>query len=67
MSKCAFCGENIPEGTGKMFVYTSGKIVYFCSHKCEKNLHKLNRKPLQTKWTMAYRREHHKTEEKAKN
>jgi len=43
-----------------MFVYNSGKIDYFCSNTCEKNLHKLKRKPLQTKWTEAYRLEHKK-------
>ncbi|MBI4983147.1 50S ribosomal protein L24e [Candidatus Woesearchaeota archaeon] len=57
MPKCAFCGLSIERGTGKMFVYVSGKVVYFCSGKCEKNLFKLSRKPLRTKWTEAYRKE----------
>lgn len=39
-----------------MFVYVSGKVVYFCSNKCEKNLFKLGRKPLRVKWTEAYRK-----------
>ncbi|MBS3140166.1 ribosomal protein L24e family protein [Candidatus Woesearchaeota archaeon] len=60
MAKCTFCGQQIERGTGKMFVYVSGKIAYFCSNKCEKNLHKLKRKPLQTRWTQAYRAEHGK-------
>ena len=55
MTKCTFCGTQIQNGTGKMFIYISGKIDYFCSKTCEKNLHKLKRKPLQTKWTEAYR------------
>ena len=51
MVKCTFCGENIPEGTGKMYVLKSGKVNYFCSKKCEKNLIKLGRNHLTTKWS----------------
>ncbi len=54
MAECSFCGKSIVKGTGKMFVYTSGKIARFCTNKCEKNLIKLKRKPLTTKWTKAY-------------
>lgn len=60
MSICTFCGKEIEKGTGKMFVYANGKIAYFCSRTCEKNLHKLKRKPLRTPWTAEYRREHKK-------
>jgi len=64
MPKCNFCGLSINKGTGKMFVYSNGKVLNFCSMKCEKNLFKLNRKPLQIKWTEAYRKEHKKGEKK---
>lgn len=57
MPKCTFCGNSIEKGTGKMFVFVSGKVNYFCSNKCEKNLFKLKRKPLRIKWTEAYRKE----------
>lgn len=57
MPKCVFCGKPIDRGTGKMFVYNNGKVVYFCSNKCEKNTFKLKRKPLRVKWTEAYRKE----------
>lgn len=57
MPKCTFCGIQIEKGTGKMFVYTSGKIANFCSNRCEKSLLKLHRKPLKTKWTETYRKE----------
>lgn len=57
MPKCHFCGSLIKKGTGKMFVLVSGKILYFCSRKCEKNLLKLKRKPLETKWTEVYHKE----------
>lgn len=60
MVKCAFCGNSVERGTGKMFVYTSGKVINFCSSKCEKNILKLNRKPLDIKWTNEYRTEHKK-------
>ncbi len=43
-----------------MFVYANGKIAYFCSKKCEKNLLQLKRKPLTTRWTTGYREEHKK-------
>jgi large subunit ribosomal protein L24e len=60
MAKCAFCGNQIEKGTGKMFVYVSGKVDYFCSRTCEKQLLKLKRKPLKTRWTEKYRKEHGK-------
>jgi large subunit ribosomal protein L24e len=54
MAKCSFCGETIEKGTGKMFVEKDGKILYFCSSKCEKNLNKLHRKARNFKWTQHY-------------
>ncbi len=54
MVKCTFCGIEIPKGTGKMFVKADGKIFYFCSNKCEKNLLKLGRKPIATRWSKHY-------------
>ncbi len=60
MPKCEFCGLSISKGTGKMFIFSSGKVINFCSRKCEKNLLKLKRKPLKTPWTEAYRKEHKK-------
>ncbi len=51
MVKCSFCGENIEKGTGKMYVKKDGKILFFCSTKCEKNMLKLGRIPRVTRWT----------------
>ncbi len=48
--KCSFCNENIEAGTGKMFVRNDGKVFYFCSSKCEKNMLKLRREPKDVKW-----------------
>ena len=56
MPKCTFCGCQIGKGTGKMFVLNSGKVLYFCSMKCEKNLLKLKRKPHRVRWTEAFKK-----------
>ena len=52
MASCEFCGKIIEKGTGKIFVFKTGKYVSFCSSKCEKNLLKLNRNPSKFKWTV---------------
>ena len=65
MVRCSFCGESIEKGTGKMFVYATGKISYFCSNKCEKNLIKLGRNPAHTRWTESYRTDSGKGGEKS--
>ena len=49
--KCSFCGNDIEKGTGMMFVQNDGRIFYFCSRKCEKNLFKLKRVARNVKWT----------------
>lgn len=51
MAPCSFCNKEISRGTGHMFVRKDGRILYFCSLKCEKNLLKLGRKPVNFKWT----------------
>jgi len=48
--KCSFCNLEIEKGTGKMYIKTDGKIFYFCSKRCEKNLFKLGRDPARVKW-----------------
>jgi large subunit ribosomal protein L24e len=54
MPKCTFCGDDIQKGTGTMFVKKDGKILWFCSGKCEKALLELKRKPISTKWSKFY-------------
>ncbi len=54
MVNCDFCGKNINMGTGKMYVQKDGKILRFCSNKCEKNRIVLKRKARETKWTEEY-------------
>jgi large subunit ribosomal protein L24e len=53
---CSFCGEEIEVGTGKMYVRRDGRVFYFCSGKCEKNMLKLKRNPRKLKWTKRYSR-----------
>ena len=55
--RCTFCGANIYTGTGKIYVKKSGRVLHFCSSKCEKNLIKLGRKPRDIKWTREARKE----------
>jgi len=55
--ECSFCGRDIERGTETIFVTKKGRVFYFCSSKCEKNLLKLGRKPRKIKWTEAYRAE----------
>ena len=52
--RCSFCKQNINRGTGKIYVQKTGKLLYFCSSKCEKNMLKLKRKQRTTKWTQEY-------------
>ena len=55
MANCSFCDNEIKKGTGKIFVKKDGKILNFCSMKCEKNTLKLKRKPLNIKWTKHFK------------
>jgi len=50
MAKCSFCGKQITQGRGIIFVELSGKILNLCSGKCRKN-HHLGRDPKKLKWT----------------
>jgi large subunit ribosomal protein L24e len=49
--KCSFCENLIKTGTGKIYAKKDGKILYFCTMKCEKNMLKLRRKAVKLKWT----------------
>lgn len=66
MAKCNFCGENLERGTGKMFVKKDGKVLHFCSTKCEKNTLKLGRKFLSTKWSSKFKKGATKSKRKKK-
>ncbi|MGH7339367.1 MAG: 50S ribosomal protein L24e [Candidatus Rokuibacteriota bacterium] len=51
---CTFCGDDIPPGTGKMYVKKDGTIFYFCSSKCQRNQIHLKRVPRRVRWTKRY-------------
>ena len=48
--KCSFCNKIVELGTGVMFIRNDGKVFYFCSSKCQKNMLKLKREPKKIKW-----------------
>jgi len=50
MPDCNFCKRELKPATGTMLVQNTGKIRWFCSSKCEKNL-KLKRNPNKFKWS----------------
>ena len=62
---CAFCGNDIEPGTGKMFIRRDGTIHFLCSSKCERNLLNLGRQPRWTRWTKHFRRAKGLVEEEA--
>lgn len=66
--KCSFCGRVIEQGTGMTLVKTDGKILNFCSTKCDRNMLKLKRKPRKVSWVrkMQSKEEKKKAEEKNK-
>jgi large subunit ribosomal protein L24e len=49
MAKCTFCGAQIPQGEGIIYVEISGKIINYCSSKCRKN-REMGRDPGKMKW-----------------
>ena len=57
MVQCTFCGKEIKKGTGKMLVKKTGKVLYFCTSKCEKNSINLKRKAAKLKWTEEFRKQ----------
>jgi large subunit ribosomal protein L24e len=57
IQKCTFCGTNIAQGTGKLFIRKDAKMIWLCSNKCEKNMNKLGRKARETTWTAEYKLE----------
>ncbi len=56
MAKCNFCGNQISQGTGILYIRNDGRMLNFCSSKCKKNLIKLGRNPVKFKWTKFYKK-----------
>jgi large subunit ribosomal protein L24e len=65
MPKCTFSGKDIPKGQGIMYVRKNGQILWFLNSKCERNFLKLNRKPVNYKWTTSYKKKSAPQAEKA--
>ncbi|MBI2564781.1 50S ribosomal protein L24e [Candidatus Woesearchaeota archaeon] len=57
MRNCSYCGEEIENGTGMMFVKKDGRVLNFCSSKCEKSTLKLKRQAKNYVWTSEGRKE----------
>lgn len=55
---CAFCGNEILPGTGKLFVKKDGTVFRFCAAKCQRNQLGLGRVPRYVKWTKAFEKGH---------
>jgi large subunit ribosomal protein L24e len=53
--KCSFCGGNVPDGKGKMFVKKDGKVFYYCNSKCQKNWN-MKRLGKKTRWTETFKK-----------
>ncbi len=51
MPKCSYCNAEFERGSGKMYIQTTGKILWFHSGKCEAYMLKLKRSPKRLKWT----------------
>ncbi|MEM4247750.1 MAG: 50S ribosomal protein L24e [Candidatus Nanoarchaeia archaeon] len=53
MPKCTYCNKEFERSSGKMYIQNTGKILWFCSNKCEKYMLKLGRSNVRLKWTKA--------------
>jgi large subunit ribosomal protein L24e len=56
MPTCTFTGQEIPPGTGKMYVRKDGSILWFSSRMAEKNFLKLKRNPRLVDYTVQGRK-----------
>lgn len=50
MPTCSFCGKEMTENEGLIYVQADGKTRRFCSSKCSRNAIKLKRQPRKVKW-----------------
>ena len=55
MAKCTFCGNDIEKGTGMIYVEKTGRVHYYCSSKCERNVG-LGRNPKHVRWTQEFKK-----------
>ena len=55
MVKCSFTGEDIPPGTGHMYVKKDGTVLYFKNSKAKKAMLERKFKARITPWTSIFR------------
>lgn len=48
---CSFCNNEIPKGTGELYVLRDGTTLAFCSSKCKANQVDLRREGRLVGWT----------------
>jgi large subunit ribosomal protein L24e len=51
MAFCTFCNNQIPKGTGEIYVLRDGTMLNFCSSKCKVNSIDNKREGRLMKWT----------------
>ncbi|MCX6772397.1 MAG: hypothetical protein NTV88_01350 [Candidatus Micrarchaeota archaeon] len=51
MAFCTFCNNQIPKGTGEIYVLRDGTMLNFCSSKCKVNAIDNKREGRLMKWT----------------
>lgn len=51
MAFCSFCNNEIPKGTGEIYVLRDGTSLNFCSSKCKVNAIDNKREGRLVKWT----------------
>ena len=51
MAFCSFCNNEIPKGTGEIYVLRDGTSLNFCSSKCRVNAIDNKREGRLVKWT----------------
>ncbi|MBT3865633.1 50S ribosomal protein L24e [Candidatus Woesearchaeota archaeon] len=56
MAKCTFCGKDIEQGTGTLYIKDDAKMFNFCTLKCKKNHLNLKRNPVHTRWTLRFKK-----------
>lgn len=51
MAFCSFCNNELPKGTGEIYVLRDGTALNFCSSKCKANAIGLKREGRLVGWT----------------
>ena len=65
MAKCNFCNKIVKQGRGMISIASDGRVINFCSGKCEKNF-KLGRDPRKVNWVRKQKKKKEKSKEVAK-